>query len=163
MWDQGHSDKEIVNSLLRAITRTVFTKCVWNHREPSPFKINEISSVAFRRNQYNWLLPPPFIKNPGLTGNCYIVRRPCYKFEAKTNTIIKTSCHRNKYDEDLIQRLFFQSFETGLTSGTIATEIKPLLRTPSVPDEPHIFVVSQVSPLWSITYCQLNKSKKGQG
>ena len=64
-----------------------------------------------------------------------------------------------KYDQDLIQRLFLKSFETGLTSETIMTEIKPLLRNPSVSDEDLIFAVDQASSSDQQRSVKLNKIK----
>ena len=100
----------------------------------------------------------PFINNPGLTGNCYTVRIPCYEFEAKINCIIEISCRRNNYDQDLVQRLFLKSLETGLTSETIMTEIKPLLKNPTVPEKDLIFAVGQDSS-YDQQRVKLNKSK----
>ena len=129
------------------------------HRGPNTFKINEIPSVAFRRKKYNRFVPALFINNPGLTGNCDTVRIPCYEFEAKINCIIEISCRRNNYDQDLVQRLFLKSLETGLTSETIMTEIKPLLRNPRVSDEDLIFAVCQASFSDQQRSVKLNKSK----
>ena len=44
-----------------------------------------------------------------------------------------------KHDQDLVQRLFLKSFETGLAS------VKPLLRNPSVSDEDLRFTVGHTS------------------
>ena len=104
-------------------------------------------------------MPALFINNPGLTGNCDTVRIPCYEFEAKINCIIEISCRRNNYDQDLVQRLFLKSLETGLTSETIMTEIKPLLRNPRVSDEDLIFAVCQASFSDQQRSVKLNKSK----
>ena len=64
-----------------------------------------------------------------------------------------------KYDQDLVQRLFLKSLETGLTSETIMTEIKPLLRNPSVSDEDLIFAIGQASFSDQQHSVKLNKSK----
>ena len=64
-----------------------------------------------------------------------------------------------KYDQDLVQRLFLKSLETGMTSETIMTEIKPLLRNPSVSDEDLIFAVGQASFSDQQHSVKLNKSK----
>ena len=64
-----------------------------------------------------------------------------------------------KYDQDLVQRLFLKSLETGLTSEAIMTEIKPLLRNPIVSDEDLIFAVGQASSSDQQRSVKLNKSK----
>ena len=64
-----------------------------------------------------------------------------------------------KYDQGLVQRLFLKSLETGLTSETIMTEIKPLLRNPSVSDEDLIFAVGQASSSDQQRSVELNKNK----
>ena len=51
------------------------------------------------------------------------------------------------------------SLETGLTSETIMTEIKPLLKNPSVPDKDLIFAVGQDSSYDQLRSVKLNKSK----
>ena len=43
--------------------------------------------------------------------------------------------------EDLVQKLFLKLLERWLTSETKVTEVKPLLRNPSVSDEDLIFAV----------------------
>ena len=53
----------------------------------------------------------------------------------------------------------FKSLETGLTSETIRTEIKPLIRNPSVSDEDFIFAVGQASSSDQQRSVKLNKNK----
>ena len=50
------------------------------------------------------------------------------------------------------------SLETGLTSETIMTEIKPLLKNPTVPEKDLIFAVGQDSS-YDQQRVKLNKSK----
>ena len=64
-----------------------------------------------------------------------------------------------KYDQSLVQRLFFKSLETRLTRETIMTKIKPLLRNPSVSDEDLIFAAGQASSSDQQCSVKLNKSK----
>ena len=63
----------------------------------------------------------------------------------KLIVLSKSPAAEIKYDQDLVQRLFLKSLETGLASETIMTEIKPLLRNPSVSDEDLIFAIGQAS------------------
>ena len=77
----------------------------------------------------------------------------------KLIVLSKSPAAEIKYDQDLVQRLFLKSLETGLTSETIMTEIKPLLRNPSVSDEDLIFAVGQASFSDQQHSVKLNKSK----
>ena len=69
------------------------------------------------------------------------------KTAKKLIVLSKSPAAETKYDQDLVHRLFLKSFETGLTSETIMTEIKPLLRNPSVSNEDLIFAVDQAVDL----------------
>ena len=77
----------------------------------------------------------------------------------KLIVLSKSPAAEIKYDQDLVQRLFLKSLETGLTSETIMTEIKPLLRNSSVSDEDLIFAVGQSSSSDQQRSVKLNKSK----
>ena len=77
----------------------------------------------------------------------------------KLIVLSKSPAAEIKYDQDLVQRLFLKSLETGLTSETIMTEIKPLLRNSSVSDEDLIFTVGQSSSSDQQRSVKLNKSK----
>ena len=77
----------------------------------------------------------------------------------KLIVLSKSPAAEIKYDQDLVQRLFLKSLETGLTSETIMTEIKPLLRNPSVSDEDLMFAVGQASFSDQQHSVKSNKSK----
>ena len=76
----------------------------------------------------------------------------------KLIVLSKSPAAEIKYDQDLVQRLFLKSLETGLTSETIMTEIKPLLKNPTVPEKDLIFAVGQDSS-YDQQRVKLNKSK----
>ena len=63
----------------------------------------------------------------------------------KLFVLSKSPAAEIKYHQDLVQRFFLKSLETELTSETIMTEIKPLLRNHSVLDEDLIFAEGQAS------------------
>ena len=63
----------------------------------------------------------------------------------KLIVLLKSPAAEINYDQNLVPRLFLKSLETRLTSKTIVTEIKPLLRNPRVSDEELIFAVGQAS------------------
>ena len=46
--------------------------------------------------------------------------------------LLKSPATEIKYHQDLVQRLFLKELEAGLTSETVMTQIKHLLRNPSV-------------------------------
>ena len=75
----------------------------------------------------------------------------------KLIVLSKSPAAEIKYDQDLVQRLFLKSLETGLASETIMTEIKPLLRNPSVFLD-LIFAVGQASCSDQQRSVKLNKS-----
>ena len=74
------------------------------------------------------------IRKGKLNFLCSVVYRA---MSLKQNLIVlsKSPAAEVKYDQEIAQRLFLKSPETGLTSETIMTEIKPLLRNPSLSDE----------------------------
>ena len=75
----------------------------------------------------------------------------------KLIVLSKSTAAEIKYDQDLVQRLFLKSLETGLTSETIM--IKPLLRNLSVLDEDLIFAVGQASCYDQQRSVKMKKSK----
>ena len=77
----------------------------------------------------------------------------------KLIVLSKSPTAKINYDQDLVQRLFLISLETGLKSETIMTEIKPLLRNSSLSDEDRIFAVDQASSSDQQRSVKLNKSK----
>ena len=77
----------------------------------------------------------------------------------KLIVLLKSRAAEINYDQNLVQRLFLKSLETRLTSKTIMTEIKPLLRNLGVSDEDLIFAVGQASSNDQQRSVKLNKSK----
>ena len=77
----------------------------------------------------------------------------------KLIVLSKSPAAEIKYDQDLVQKQFLKSLETGLTSEAIMTEIKLLLENPSVSDEDLIFAVGQASSSDQQRSVKLNKSK----
>ena len=67
----------------------------------------------------------------------------------------KSSAAEINYDEHLAQKLFLKAVEAGLSSESILSEIKLLLRDPTASDDELIFAVGQVS---SADAKRLNKS-----
>ena len=63
------------------------------------------------------------------------------------------------YDNSLAQKLFLKAIETGLSSESILTEIKPLLRNINTSDEDLIFAVGQASSSDLQRSNKLHKSK----
>ena len=57
----------------------------------------------------------------------------------------KSSAAEINYDEHLAQKLFLKAVEAGLSSESILSEIKLLLRDPTASDDELIFAVGQVS------------------
>ena len=64
-----------------------------------------------------------------------------------------------KYDKSLVQNLFLKALETGLTSETIVTEIKPLLRNLKTTDEDLIFAVGKAASCDQQRNIKLTKCK----
>ena len=77
----------------------------------------------------------------------------------KLIVLSKSPAAEIKYDQDLVQKQFLKSLETGLTSEAIMTEIKLLLENPSMSDEDLIFAVGQASSSDQQRSVKLNKNR----
>ena len=71
----------------------------------------------------------------------------------------KSPVAKIKPDQDLVQRLFLTSVETGLASETIVTEMKPLLRNPIVSVEDPTFAGGHTCSSDQQLSVKLNKNK----
>ena len=91
------------------------------------------------------------------TGTQFVYR--AMNLKQKLIVLSKSPTAKINYDQDLVQRLFLISLETGLKSETIMTEIKPLLRNLSLSGEDRIFALDQASSSDQQRSVKLNKSK----
>ena len=131
--DKGYSDTEIVNAVLRAITSGLYLRNVLETTENLTLLrlMKFLQSHFVERNTTDLCQHLSSITQGSQETATQFVYRGM-SLRQKSIVLSKPPAAEIKYDHDLVQRLFLKSLETGLTSKTILTEIKPLLRNPSV-------------------------------
>ena len=150
----------MVNRVLRAITPGLYLRNVLKttHNLTLSRLMKFLQSHFVDRNTTDlWQHLSSITQGSQETATQFVYR--AMSLRQKLIVLSKSPAAEIKYDQDLVQRLFLKSLETGLTSETIMTEIKPLLRNPSVSDEDLIFAVGQASFSDQQHSVKLNKSK----
>ena len=157
---KGYSDKEIVNAVLRAITPGLYLRNVLETTDnlTLPRLMKFLQSHFVERNTTDLCQHLSSITQGSQETAVQFVYR-AMSLRQKLIVSSKSPAAEIKYDQNLVQRLFLKSLETGISSETIVAEMKPLLRNPSVSDEDLIFAVGQASSSDRQRSVKLNKSK----
>ena len=144
--EKGYLDKEIVNALLRAITSGLYLRNVLETAEDLTLGrlMKFLQSQLVERNTTDLCQHLSSVTQGSQELSTQFVYRAmslCQNLIVASNSPVPEI----KYDKGLVQRLFLKALETGLTSETIVTEIKPLLRNPKTTDKDLIFAVGQAT------------------
>ena len=158
--DKSYSDKEIVNAVIKAITPELYLRNV----------LETIDNVTLDRLMK--FLQSHFVDRNSLVLSQHLTSLTQGQQESATKFICRTMSLRQKlvlaskslapeisYDEHLAQKLFLKAVETDLSSESILSEIKPLLRDPATSDEDLIFAVGQASSADSQRLSKISKVK----
>ena len=121
--DKGYSDKE-TNVVLPAITPGLYLRNVLKTTKNLTFS----RLIKFFKSRFSSI-----IKGSQETATHFVYR--AMSFRQKLIVFSKYPITEKNYDQDLCQRLFLKSLQIGLTTETIMTEIKLILRNLSVLDE----------------------------
>ena len=158
--DKGYSDKEIVNAVLRPITPGLYLRNVLETTENLTLSrlMKFLQSHFVERNTTDLCQHLSSITQ-GSQGTATRFVYRAMSLRQKLIVLSKSPAAEIKYDQDLVQKLFLKSLETGLTSEAIMTEIKLLLENPSVSDEDLIFAVGQASSSDQQRSVKLNKNR----
>ena len=142
--EKGQKDK--LSSVLRAITPGLYLRNVLETTENLTFSrlMKFLQSHFVERNTTDLCQHLSSITQGSQETAAQFVYR-AMSLRQKLIVLLKSPAAEINYDQNLVQRLFLKSLETRLTSKTIVTEIKPLLRNPRVSDEELIFAVGQAS------------------
>ena len=156
--EKGQKDK--LSSVLRAITPGLYLRNVLETTENLILSrlMKFLQSHFVERNTTDLCQHLSSITQGSQETAAKFVYR-AMSLRQKLIVLLKSPAAEINYDQKIVQRLFLKSLETRLTSKTIMTEIKPLLRNPRVLDEDLIFAVGQASSNDQQRSVKLNKSK----
>ena len=118
--DKGYSDKEIVNAVLRAITPGLYLRDALETTENLTLSrlMKFLQSHFVERNTIGLCHHLSSITQGSQETTTQFVYL-AMSLRQKLIVLSKSPTAEIKYDQDLVQRLFIKSLETGLTSETI--------------------------------------------
>ena len=141
---KGYTEKEVINAVIRSVQAGLQLRSYLEELAGLTLtRLRKILRFHFQEKNATELcqLLANISQTPKENAQDFLIR--ALTIRQKILLASKESESKIKYDEELVQGLFFYALETGLADETIQAKIRPLLKNASAADEELIEVMSQ--------------------